>query len=175
VILIKEKRDKQLIIRAAEPNDAKLLVNLIEQVESSGFMLFEPGERKISEEQMKKRIDSIKAEKYSTILLAENNGDLVGYLFAVGGNPMRTKHSVYVAIGVAENERGKGIGGRLFEALEEWANQRSIHRLELTVITNNTAGIALYKKTGFEIEGTKRDSLLIGGKYVDEYYMSKLL
>jgi RimJ/RimL family protein N-acetyltransferase len=174
VILIKEKRDKQLIIRAAEPNDAKLLVNLIEQVESSGFMLFEPGERKISEEQMKKRIDSIK-EKYSTILLAENNGDLVGYLFAVGGNPMRTKHSVYVAIGVAENERGKGIGGRLFEALEEWANLQNIHRLELTVMTHNIAGIALYKKMGFEIEGIKRDSLLIDGKYVDEFYMSKLL
>ena len=49
-----------MIIRAAEPNDAKQLVNLIEQVESSGFMLFEPGERKISDEQMKKRIESVK-------------------------------------------------------------------------------------------------------------------
>ena len=44
----------------------------------------------------------------------------------------------------------------MFEALEEWANQKSIHRLELTVITYNTAGIALYKKMGFEIEGKKR-------------------
>ena len=74
-----------------------------------------------------------------------------------------------------KSERGKGIGAKLFEALEEWANQQSIHRLELTVMTYNTAGIALYKKMGFEIEGTKRDSLLIDGKYVDEYYMSKLL
>ncbi len=42
-------------------------------------------------------------------------------------------------------------------------------------MTYNTAGIALYKKMGFEIEGTKRNSLFIDGKYVDEYYMSKLL
>jgi RimJ/RimL family protein N-acetyltransferase len=42
-------------------------------------------------------------------------------------------------------------------------------------MTHNIAGIALYKKMGFEIEGTKRDSLLINGEYVDEYYMSKLL
>ena len=164
-----------MIIRAAEPNDAKQLVNLIEQVESSGFMLFEPGERKISDEQMKKRIESVKEEKSSAILIAEDNGVIVGYLFAIGGNPTRTKHSVYIAIGVAESERGKGIGAKLFEALEEWANQQSIHRLELTVMTYNTAGIALYKKMGFEIEGTKRNSLLVDGKYVDEYYMSKLL
>ncbi len=36
----------QLLMRAAEPDDAKQLVNLIEQVESSGFMLFEPGRKK---------------------------------------------------------------------------------------------------------------------------------
>jgi RimJ/RimL family protein N-acetyltransferase len=164
-----------LLIRVAEPNDAKQLVNLIEQVESSGFMLFEPGERKISEEQMGKRIDSIKEEKSSTILIAEDNGNIIGYLFAVGGNPTRVKHSVYIAVGVGENQRGTGIGARLFEALEEWANIQNIHRLELTVMTHNIAGIALYQKMGFEIEGTKRDSLLINGEYVDEYYMSKLL
>ena len=71
----------------------------MEQVESSGFMLFEPGERKISDEQMKKRIESIKKEKSSTILIAEENGVIVGYLFAVGGNPTRAKHSVYIVIG----------------------------------------------------------------------------
>ena len=124
-----------MIIRAAEPNDARQLVTLIEQVESSGFMLFEPGERKISDEQMRKRIDSVKEERSSAILISEDNEVIVGYLFAIGGNPTRTKHSVYIAIGVAENERGKGIGTKLFEALEEWANQQSIHRLELTVMT----------------------------------------
>jgi RimJ/RimL family protein N-acetyltransferase len=165
----------QLLIRAAETIDAKQLVNLIEEVESSGFMLFEPGERKISNEQMKKRIDSVKEEISSTILIAEVKGAIVGYLFAVGGNPTRVKHSVYIAIGVGENQRGTGIGARLFEALEEWANLHNIYRLELSVMTHNIAGIALYKKMGFEIEGTKRDSLLIDGKYVDEYYMSKLL
>ena len=164
-----------MVIRAAEPNDARQIVNLIEQVESSGFMLLEPGERKIPDEQMKKRIEAVEKEKSSAILIASTTGVIVGYLFAIGGNPTRTKHSVYIAIGVAESERGKGIGAKLFEALEEWANQQSIHRLELTVMTYNTAGIALYKKVGFEIEGTKRDSLLIDGKYVDEYYMSKLL
>ena len=39
----------------------------------------------------------------------------------------------------------------------------------------NEAGIALYKKRGFEVEGTKKHSLLVNGQYVDEYYMARLV
>jgi RimJ/RimL family protein N-acetyltransferase len=60
-------------------------------------------------------------------------------------------------------------------AMEQWASLRAITRLELTVMTHNQAGVALYKKQGFEIEGRKRHSLLVGGHYVDEYLMAKLL
>lgn len=42
-------------------------------------------------------------------------------------------------------------------------------------MSHNKAGVALYKKQGFEIEGTKRHSLLVNGQFVDEYYMAKLL
>jgi RimJ/RimL family protein N-acetyltransferase len=42
-------------------------------------------------------------------------------------------------------------------------------------MTHNQARVALYKKQGFEIEGRKRHSLLVGGHYVDEYLMAKLL
>lgn len=65
--------------------------------------------------------------------------------------------------------------GLLFNTLEEWAKDNGVHRLELTVMVHNEAGIALYKKSGFEIEGTKRHSLIIRGKFIDEYYMSKLI
>lgn len=49
-----------------------------------------------------------------------------------------------------------------------------IVRLELSVMTHNQAALALYIKNGFEIEGTKRKSLIIDGEWVDEYYMSKI-
>ena len=159
----------------AESDDAKQLVHLMEQVENSNFMLFEPGERKTTVDQQRKRIESMREEETSTILVAEDNGGLLGYLFAIGGNPMRAKHAVYLVIGVAESARGQGVGARLFRELEEWAKDQAIHRLELTVMVHNKAGIALYEKMGFEIEGTKRHSLFIDGKYIDEYYMSKLL
>ncbi len=59
--------------------------------------------------------------------------------------------------------------------MEQWARQRVITCLELTVMTHNQAGVALYKKQGFEIEGRKKHSLLVDGYYVDEYLMAKLL
>ncbi|WP_309247700.1 GNAT family N-acetyltransferase [Priestia flexa] len=64
---------------------------------------------------------------------------------------------------------------QLFQQLEEWAKEQQIHRLELTVVVENVIAIHLYKKIGFQIEGTKKHSLRINGQYVDEYIMSKLL
>ncbi|WP_277674608.1 GNAT family N-acetyltransferase, partial [Piscibacillus halophilus] len=59
--------------------------------------------------------------------------------------------------------------------MEEWAIKVQLHRLELTVIVENKAAVNLYKKMGFEIEGVKKDSLKLGERYVDEYYMAKLI
>lgn len=67
------------------------------------------------------------------------------------------------------------MGTALFSKLDDWAKGKGMHRLELTVLVDNTVGVALYKKMGFEIEGRKRQSLQVNGSYVDEYYMSKLL
>ena len=164
-----------MLIRTAEPSDAKQFVSLMKQVEQSNFMLFEPGERKTTVDQQRKRIEAMTGEETSTILVAEDNGSIVGYLFAIGGNPTRAKHAVYLVVGIAESSRGQGVGTKLFTKLEEWAKEQNIHRLELTVMVHNKAGNALYEKMGFEIEGTKRHSLFIDGKYIDEYYMSKLL
>ncbi|WP_324607170.1 GNAT family N-acetyltransferase [Planococcus massiliensis] len=78
-------------------------------------------------------------------------------------------------LGIAEEHRGKGIGTELFAALESWARKKGLRRLELTVMETNAAGQALYKKAGFEVEGTKRDSLIVNGQFINEYYMAKII
>jgi len=164
-------------IRQINTADAANFVQLVQQVErESAYMLFEPGERNISVAQQCERISSLKQDGSSTIFLAETTmQQLAGYLMAVGGNATRNKHSVYLIIGILSEYRGLGIGAELFEYLEKWAISQRVHRLELTVVTRNKAGLALYRKRGFVIEGTKKDSLLINGAYLDEYYMAKLL
>lgn len=160
-------------IRQAIPADAEKLVELIKRVEDSGTMMFDPGERKTTAEQFQKRIETI--DENSAIFVAEEQEGLTGYLFAIGENLVRKSHSVYVAIGVQDGQRGTGIGTKLFSALDKWAVNKGLHRIELTVMEHNEAGIALYKKMGFEVEGRKLDSLLVDGNYVDELYMAKIL
>ncbi|SCB86133.1 Protein N-acetyltransferase, RimJ/RimL family [Priestia flexa] len=164
------------MIREIEMTDAPQFVEMIKQVETeSQYMLFEENERKLSSEQQEKQIEMMKQQRNSTLLVAEVEGELVGYLQAVGGVVNRSAHIAYVSMGILKDYRGMGIGLQLFQQLEEWAKEQQIHRLELTVVVENVIAIHLYKKIGFQIEGTKKHSLRINGQYVDEYIMSKLL
>ena len=74
---------------------------------------------------------------------------------------MKNKHAAYIVIGIATEHQGKGIGTQLFAELEKWAINNGLHRLELTVITENIAGVKLYEKAGFEIEGNKTRFIFI--------------
>jgi RimJ/RimL family protein N-acetyltransferase len=47
--------------------------------------------------------------------------------------------------------------------------------MELTVMAHNRSAVALYERSGFVVEGTRRDSMLVEGNYVDEYYMARML
>ena len=165
-----------MIIRTICEDDAEQFLNLCKQLDlETQFMLLEPDERKTTLEEQRAQIDILLRQENQTIFVAEQDNQLVGYLAASGGTFKRNRHSVYLVIGILQAFTGQGIGTQLFQRLEEWAKQQHIHRLELTVMTHNNAGIALYKKQGFVIEGTKRHSLLINGQYVEEFYMSKLL
>lgn len=165
-----------MIIREIKIEDTEKFGQLTQQVErDAAYMLWEAGERSVSKEQQARMILGILEQQNSTIFVAEEADELIGFLMAIGGNANRNKHAVYLVIGLLQAYRGQGLGTKLFIALEEWAKVNQVHRLELTVVKENSAGLSLYKKMGFEIEGTKKDSLLINGKFVDEYYMAKLL
>jgi putative acetyltransferase len=47
-------------------------------------------------------------------------------------------------------------------------------RLDLRVFVDNGAAIALYRKFGFEVEGTHKWFALRGGDFVDAYVMARL-
>ena len=76
---------------------------------------------------------------------------------------------------VRDDWQGKGVGTALMEAVldlaENWLN---LTRIELSVYTDNAAGVALYKKFGFEIEGTHRSYAFRNGEYVDAYSMARM-
>lgn len=127
-------------------DSGKLLILIKEVERTSAFMLMEPGEREMTLEQQQKWIEIIDKQKNSTIFVAEENGQLIGYLFLMGGSVKRTEHSAYLVIGILQDYRGKGVGTKLFDKATNWASKHNISRLELTVVTENKSGVVLYKK-----------------------------
>ena len=87
----------------------------------------------------------------------------------------RLRHSASIGIVVHRDYQGNGVGRRLMEALLDIAdNWLMLVRVELSVFIDNQKAIGLYKKLGFEIEGTKRKAGIRGGLYVDEYIMARI-
>ncbi len=164
-------------IRMIRDDDIAAYLELLFRLDDeTKFMMFEPGERKTTVEEQRKRVQWVLAAENAQIFLAENEaGALVGVLGAQGGTYRRNRHSVHIFIGILQAYTGQGIGQRLFEAMEAWARSWGAHRLDLSVMAHNALGIALYQKMGFVIEGTRRDSMKIDGQYVDEYEMAKIL
>ncbi len=88
---------------------------------------------------------------------------------------VRRSHCGSIGMGVAVAWQGRGVGTRLLAELMEVAdNWMGLRRVELTVYTDNAPAIALYRKFGFEVEGTLREFALRDGVYADVLSMARL-
>ena len=76
---------------------------------------------------------------------------------------------------VHEDYQGRGVGTALVEAaLDLCENWYNFSRVSLEVFVDNAAGLALYRKFGFEIEGTLRAYAFRDGEYTDAYLMARI-
>ena len=148
------------------------LQNQLDQ--ESKFMMYEPGERKKDLGPVEETIRAV-IEGNDFLEVAEVEGKLVGYLSAKRGRVVRTQHAVYVYTGVLRAFQNQGIATTFFKNLDTWAVQNGVKRMELVVMAPNECAIHVYKKSGFEVEGTLRYSVVVDGKYLDEYTMGKLI
>ncbi len=163
-------------VRIAQIRDAGPLIRMKRRLdEQTTFMLLEPGERMMGESEQRDVIRYALRSANSNIFLAEYEGQIIGYLEAMGGKVMRNRHSVYIVVGVLQEYANRGIGRRLFQTMMHWAEDRGVHRLELTVQSTNERGIHLYRSLGFHIEGIQKQALIVDGSYVDLIQMSLLL
>ncbi|QTD47321.1 GNAT family N-acetyltransferase [Ottowia testudinis] len=88
---------------------------------------------------------------------------------------VRRRHVLGLGMAVAGAWQARGIGSLLLRSLLEHADHwLGARRIELTVYTDNAAAIALYRKHGFEVEGTQREFAFRDGCYVDALMMARL-
>jgi len=108
-------------------------------------------------------------------LAAELNGEVVG---SAGLHPvgvaLRRRHALTLGISVAPEVQSRGVGSALMAAMCDYAdNWIGALRIELTVYTDNARAIALYRKFGFEIEGTFKGYAMRNGQYADAHSMAR--
>lgn len=163
-------------IRLIEPTDAKDHLAFSQQLDNeTSYMLMEPGERKPTAEQHQHMVNEFIMKDHLVLFVVEDRGAIAGHAMGVGGSTIRNRRTASVVIGILPAYHRLGLGSRLLGRLEAWAREQKLHRLELTVIEENTGARALYESFGFQEEGVKRHSLFAHEGYVNEIMMAKLL
>jgi len=135
------------------------------------FMSFE----KISKQEFQTCFDLI--AKRDEFVFYEESGVKVG-VFSLTYGQWRKQHVATIgSLAIFPEHQGKGIAYRMIEMVFEHLRALDIKRFELIVESDNPKAIHLYKKLGFEIEGTLRAYLKRHNDEVpvDDYVMSILL
>lgn len=162
-----------LTLRRATPDDAPAIVSLMADPQVYGGLMQLPYP---SEAQWRQRLEGSDNGGAELSLVAEREGSIVGSagLHPVGAH-VRRRHVAMIGISVRPDAQGQGVGTALMQALCDYADRWAhILRIELGVYTDNVRAIALYRRFGFEVEGTHKGYALRDGAFVDSHTMARL-
>jgi len=99
---------------------------------------------------LKKNIYSLN----SSIFVAEENGNIIGYLLACKVNRLdmfKIKKAGLIAdVFVEEKDRRKGVGGELVKECLKWFKKNDIYFIEISVEALNKKAINFWNKKGFK-------------------------
>jgi L-phenylalanine/L-methionine N-acetyltransferase len=160
-----------IIVRAAEPSDYEAIRETMAQPRALAMTAQLPMP---SADMWKKRIVDVPATDH--LLVAEINRKVVGNLgLHAASKAPRRRHVASLGMAVHDDYQRRGVGSALMKAALDLAdNWLQYTRIELQVYTDNEGGIALYKKFGFEMEGTLKQYAFRNGVMVDAYAMARL-
>jgi putative acetyltransferase len=160
-----------LTVRQTEPDDYKALHRIFSGPRAIAGTLQMPLP---SAEMWRKRLSERPEGLYSLVACVED--EVVGEIsLHTSPTRWRMRHVGSIGMAVRDDWQGEGVGTALMEAALDLAdNWLNLKRIELRVYVDNAAGIALYEKFGFEVEGTHYRLAFREGEYVDAYSMARL-
>jgi len=118
----------------------------------------------------------LRAQQGFPVLVAEDAGEVVGY---ASYGPWRTfdgfretvEHSVYVRA----DQRGKGVGPQLMQALVDRARAQGLHVMVAAIESGNAASIRLHERLGFATTGQMPQVGQKFGRWLDLTFMQLIL
>ncbi len=115
-------------------------------------------------------------QKYisSCRIVAISNSEVVGF----GVLSLVSKRDVYkgvaeVSVYVASSFKGQHIGEALLKQLINESEENGFWTLQAVIFSENIASIALHKKCGFRVVGTREKIGQLQGKWHDNYFLER--
>ena len=175
---VRDKNGRKITLRNAEPEDAAdLLLYLKVTAAETPFLVREPDEITLTDEQEAAFIRSKCAAERELLLIALEDGKHIGNCALMQITDLRRcRHRCGIAIALYQEYCGRGIGRAMLEAVLDAAGEAGYMQAELEVIAENDNAIALYESLGFKKYGRMPDNILYrDGHFADAYWMMKTL
>ena len=102
----------------------------------------------------------------------EIDGTVYGIARVIRGELKMKRHTGLFRTWLHSKAQGLGIGREIMSYTLKWCRLHRLHKLCLTVFSENEAALSLYKKSGFIVEGVQKEQVLSDGKYEDEVLMA---
>jgi phosphinothricin acetyltransferase len=155
-----------VVIRSAEPADAEAIAEIYNQGIEEGQATFETRPRDAAEF----------SEPEPPFIVAEEEGRVLGWGRVTNWSPRECYAGVGEAsIYMAPDARGRGLGGRLMEALVDEAERAGYWKVIGGLFPENEASLALMRAAGFHAVGTFRRHSRLDGEWRDVLYVELLL
>lgn len=113
------------------------------------------------------------ADRYLFLLISPDN-NIVGECVVSEIDP--ALRSAHFRIAILQNAyRARGLGTWAVQSVCSFVfDELKMHRLELNVFSYNAQAQRVYEKSGFRIEGIRRDAIMFNGRYADDILMAML-
>ncbi len=110
------------------------------------------------------------------VIVAEYKSHIIGWAsLNVYNSRDAYKGVADLSIYIDREYRGKGVGGKLMEDIEDIARRNTFHKIVLSTFENNKLGQALYRKKRYREVGVFKNQGILDGRFVDVMVMEKLL
>src|SRR5262245_47247267 len=160
--------NRDVIVRAAEPEDVNAVAELLAQPQALWGTLQLPY---MSVEERRRRWASNAPHNHLVAVIEER---VVGWAHFTQYEGRRS-HVGSLGMAVHDAFAGRGAGRALLAAILEKADRwLNLKRVELAVYVDNARAIALYERFGFEREGLLRRYAFRDGDYADALSMARL-
>ena len=157
--------DKQLMIRKANKEDVKRILELLHQVNMVHHVLrpdlFKPHTTKYNEQEL----ESMLGDSDKPIFVYDDNG-VLGYAFCQVSEVqnhllLEDIKTLYIDdICVDEKARGKHVGKALYEYVRDYAQSIGCNNITLNVWEGNTPALQFYRNMGMTVQKTTMETKL---------------